>query len=195
MATLCKLPCLNTAGRGVFTETQNARIAKTVFMVEQPEAFIDSLRYDIAALARKAAKLGMSAAVRVNGTSDLPKLALQMATEFPTVQFYDYTKLPKPYLRTRANYHITFSFGGDNLEATMDALAHGINAAVVFDTRKGDALPETWNGFTVIDGDLSDLRFADPKGVIVGLRAKGKARQDTSGFVQPTGLVQIGVAA
>lgn len=44
-------------------------------------------------------------------------------------------------------------------------------------------LPETWRGFKVIDGDESDLRFLDEKGVIVGLRAKGKARKDKSGFV------------
>ncbi len=32
-------------------------------------------------------------------------------------------------------------------------------------------------------GDKTDLRFTDPKGVIVGLYAKGKAKQDASGFV------------
>jgi len=35
----------------------------------------------------------------------------------------------------------------------------------------------------VIDGDKDDLRFLDPKGVVVGLIAKGKAKRDTSGFV------------
>jgi hypothetical protein len=34
-----------------------------------------------------------------------------------------------------------------------------------------------------IDGDKHDLRFTDKQGVIVGLRAKGPARQDKSGFV------------
>jgi len=37
----------------------------------------------------------------------------------------------------------------------------------------------------VIDGTLTDLRFLDPKGVIVGLQAKGKAKKDTTGFVVP----------
>jgi hypothetical protein len=27
------------------------------------------------------------------------------------------------------------------------------------------------------------LRFLDPKGVVVGLKAKGKAKKDTTGFV------------
>jgi hypothetical protein len=36
----------------------------------------------------------------------------------------------------------------------------------------------------VIDGDEHDYRPADDKGVIVGLRAKGKAIKDKSGFVR-----------
>ena len=41
----------------------------------------------------------------------------------------------------------------------------------------------TRSGFRVIDGDKDDLRFLDPKGVVVGLKVKGKAKQDKSGFV------------
>ena len=44
-------------------------------------------------------------------------------------------------------------------------------------------LPKTFKGLPVIDGDKDDLRFLDPQGVIVGLIAKGKAKQDKSGFV------------
>lgn len=153
-------------------------------MVEEPEAFLASLRYDIAALQRKANKLGLRCAVRINGTSDLPKLARQMASEFPEVQFYDYTKIPRAWKRVMGNYSLTFSFGGDNLADSLDALQHGVNVSVVFDTRKGQALPESWNGYRVIDGDLDDLRYSDETGVVVGLRAKGPAKKDTSGFVQ-----------
>ena len=35
----------------------------------------------------------------------------------------------------------------------------------------------------VFNGDLSDVRFYDPKGVVVALKAKGDARGDSSGFV------------
>jgi hypothetical protein len=38
-------------------------------------------------------------------------------------------------------------------------------------------------GKPVVDGDETDLRFLDPKGVIVGLKAKGKGKKDESGFV------------
>ena len=37
--------------------------------------------------------------------------------------------------------------------------------------------------YKVVDGDQDDLRFFDEKNVIVGLKAKGEARKDTSGFV------------
>jgi hypothetical protein len=52
--------------------------------------------------------------------------------------------------------------------------------AVVF---HGKELPITFMNRKVIDGDLHDARIDDPKGVIVGLRAKGPARKDVSGFV------------
>ena len=55
----------------------------------------------------------------------------------------------------------------------------GMNVAAVF----REYIPATWNGFTVVDGDENDLRFLDPQGVIVGLVEKGKAKQDSSGFV------------
>ena len=45
-------------------------------------------------------------------------------------------------------------------------------------------MPATYNGSAVFIGDDSDLRFLDPKGVVVGLYAKGKAKKDTSGFVK-----------
>jgi hypothetical protein len=34
-----------------------------------------------------------------------------------------------------------------------------------------------------VDGDANDLRFLDPAGSMVWLKAKGKARADTTGFV------------
>ena len=80
------------------------------------------------------------------------------------------------------NYHLTFSHSGRNLEDCLEALVHGINVAVVFTTRRSDALPETWNGFAVIDGDSHDCRFLDPTGVLVGLRAKGMAKVSQSPF-------------
>jgi hypothetical protein len=192
----CRKACLYGAGRAaIFPKVKEARIRKTHLMYDNPELFRDFLRKDIQSLVRKAGKAGMRPAIRINGTSDIPKLAMQFAAEFPTVQFYDYTKLDRPWERVRDNYSVTYSYSGENRSKAIAALKNGINVSVVFDTKKGKALPETWNGYSVIDGDLHDLRFIDPKGVVVGLRAKGDAKQDELGFVVKTNLIQIGVAA
>jgi hypothetical protein len=63
-------------------------------------------------------------------------------------------------------------------------MAQGYNVAVVFGIKKTLPMPATYNGTTVFNGDESDLRFLDPKGVVVGLYAKGKAKKDTTGFVK-----------
>jgi hypothetical protein len=82
------------------------------------------------------------------------------------------------------NYHITFSKNESNDAECVSALKLGANVAVVFNTKKGADLPESWNGYPVVDGDDTDLRFMDPKGgYVIGLRAKGKAKKDVSGFV------------
>jgi hypothetical protein len=44
-------------------------------------------------------------------------------------------------------------------------------------------LPKTWNGYKVINGDDTDLRYFDPVNVVIGLKAKGDAKRDVSGFV------------
>lgn len=179
----CKAPCLNLSGKGAMDRNQRIRIEKTRFYFEHTELFMACLRYDIETLVRRARRMRfgrrrMKPAVRVNGTSDLPKIVLALFAEFPEVQFYDYTKHPKSWLRVRPNYYITFSHDGpENVPDCLDALAHGINVAVCFDTRKGRPLPESWHGFPVIDGDNHDLRFLDPAGVVVGLRPKGRARK------------------
>lgn len=183
----CRAGCLYGAGMaGVFPSIKRARVQKTLAYLSDPAAFAETLAGDIEKLVREARSRRLKPAVRLNGTSDLPKLALTLAGRFPKVRFYDYTKLPRPYQRTRANYHLTFSFSGGNLADCVDALAHGVNVAVVFT----GALPATWQGYRVIDGDASDLRFTDPAGVIVGLKAKGDARAMAAG-----GFVQIGAAA
>ena len=188
----CKAACLYTAGRAaMFPAIGIARVKKTVWLHNDRAGFLEQLRSDIRALVRKAARMHLTPAVRVNGTSDMPWMALQLSAEFPTVQFYDYTKLPRPWLRTRANYHITFSLSESNFQDAFDCLQHGMNLAVVFNTPKSKPLPDMWRGFHVVDGDAHDLRFLDQHrlGLVIGLHAKGRAKKDTSGFVQIAPLV------
>jgi hypothetical protein len=61
----------------------------------------------------------------------------------------------------------------------LEHLRGGGVAAVVF-----ESLPYEYKGFPVVDGDERDDLMLDVKGgTILGLRAKGKARKDRSGFV------------
>ena len=183
----CEEVCLYGAGMAqAFPSIKAARIAKTLRYLNDRKAFIADLTADIAQLEREAKSRHMTAAVRINGTSDLPQLALEMARLFPGLQFYDYTKIPQPWKRTLPNYHLTFSFSGENLADCKQALEHGVNVAVVF----AGGLPSEWHGHRVVSGDDNDLRFLDPKGVVVGLTPKGDARKATAG-----GFVQIGKAA
>jgi hypothetical protein len=186
----CRKHCLNTAGTWANSKhVQDSRANRTRLFFEDREKFMNDLRKSIEGLVRKAKREGLTPAIRINGTSDLPGVARQMAKEYPDVQFYDYTKVPRPWQRTAENYHVTFSRSETNEKDAVEALKHGVDVAVVFDLKKGEPLPETWKGYPVIDGDKHDLRFLDKhegKGpFIVGLRAKGKARAKGSdnGFV------------
>jgi hypothetical protein len=148
---------------------------------------------DIERHVRRAERHGLKPAVRLNGTSDLPWERIRCGEHanvferFPDVEFYDYTKVPVG-IRRRAldipNYHLTFSLAESNDDNARDAMAAGLNVAAVFAVKRGQPLPETYWRRPVIDGDVSDLRFTDPAGCIVGLRAKGRAIKDRSGFVR-----------
>lgn len=175
--------CLNTAGRGQMDMVQQVRLSRTLLLKNDRAAFEAQLEKEVARLIASATRAKMIPAIRINGTSDMPSLAMPLAEKFPSVQFYDYTKLPKPWTRVRPNYDITFSRSETNLSDCLDALHNGINVAVVFSTKKTEALPDSYLGFEVINGDEHDLRFLDKKGVIVGLTAKGRAKKDTTGFV------------
>ena len=80
------------------------------------------------------------------------------------------------------NYHLTFSKSECNDSDVNKVISAGGNVAAVFSTKKADELPESYKGRDVVDGDKTDLRFLDRDGVFVGLRAKGDARSDRSGF-------------
>lgn len=182
----CSESCLNTAGRGIMKTVQKARIQKTLFFFKNKEGFLAELRKEIRAAIRSCERHGLKPCFRLNLTSDLPFHKFGILDDFPDVQFYDYTKDYKRSLdwlagKLPSNYQLTFS-RAETKESQKQAahlLSLGMNVAAVF--RK--SLPETWSGFAVIDGDNTDLRFLDPKGVIVGLVEKGKAKQDVSGFV------------
>lgn len=181
----CTSACLNTAGRGgIFKKgettnvIQQARIRKTKMFFENREQFLADLEADIRLGIKQAEKKGLIPCFRLNGTSDIAWEKYGIIEKFPNVQFYDYTKMRNRKFSHLSNYHLTFSKAdGNDMDVRLAAQA-GMNVAAVF-----KSMPKTYIGRPVINGDETDLRFLDPKGVIVGLKAKGKAKKDTTGFV------------
>ena len=175
----CAAACLNTSGRGRFASTQRARVNRTLHYVSDRVSFLKRLRAEILYYATLHDKV----VFRLNGTSDLNFNAFikEIHKVVPHAVFYDYSKSLKQAIKALEipNYHVTFSRSETNEVDCLKALSAGVNVAVVF--RK--ELPKTWKGFEVVDGDLTDARFLDKSGVVVGLIAKGKGKKDTTGFV------------
>jgi hypothetical protein len=187
----CRAACLNTAGRGgMFKKGENtnmiqkARIRKTKYFFEQRQDFMLDLMADIRKGIKMATKLGLTPVFRLNGTSDLSWEKYDMIPGqnvfecFPDVQFYDYTKVPKRKVEGVDNYHLTFSQADGNDKDANWAISKNMNVTVVF-----DKIPTEYKGKPVYNADETDLRFLDPKGVVLGLKAKGRAKKDRTGFV------------
>ena len=204
----CTAACLNTAGRGgMFKKGENtniiqqARIRKTKMFFENRAQFMTDLVKDIELAVKQAAKKDLIPVFRLNGTSDLSfekyevvrngVLYRNIFAAFPETQFYDYTKVLGRKVNEVKNYQLTFSAADGNAADVVKAIAQGYNIATVFGIKKTLPMPDTYMGLPVFNGDESDLRFLDPKGVVVGLYAKGKAKKDESGFVKyPTFMLK-----
>lgn len=199
----CAAACLHTAGNPAYMEGKHkSRIAKTQAYFRNRDAFMALLAFEIEALVRKAKRLGMTPGIRLNATSDLPwerrtinvdGQDILLMDAFRKVEFYDYTKVTKRALaaahgKMPSNYHLTFSKTEDNDADVAKVLEAGGNVSAVFSLERyklamtegaalvvGEIVP-------VCDGDEHDFRPADPRGVIVALKAKGDAKKDTSGF-------------
>lgn len=191
----CKEACLNTAGRGgIFkkgetTNTiQEARKRKTNLFLNDRDTFMELLVKDIQAFVRKCERLNKKPCVRLNGTSDIQWELIPIDNYanifemFSDVQFYDYTKIPTRKVSHIKNYHLTWSYSEANDKYARLFEQVPYNKAVVFN----GGLPRMFKGMRVIDGDTTDMRFLDKQNRVVGLKAKGLARKDTSGFVIQT---------
>lgn len=176
----CIAACLNTAGRGgMFKKGENtnmiqkARIRKTVMYFEQRDLFLATLEADIRKAIKFAERKGLTPVFRLNGTSDLSVEKWGIIEKFPTVQFYDYTKVLGRKIAHLPNYHLTFSKADGNDADVLKALKQGLSVVAVY-----DQIP-----VGVPSADETDLRFLDPKGTMLGLKAKGRAKKDYTGFV------------
>lgn len=171
----CASACvLMTAGRGVMSNVRKGRTVRTTFAAEHPADFLALLLHELGNISRKG-----DAVVRLNVASDIRwEFVLPEAFLLP-LAFYDYTKWPTSARRSLDNYRIVYSRNERDGDApAVDYVRAGGTAAVVFDT-----IPSEWKGLPVVSGDDNDDRTADAAGVIIGLRAKGDAKSDDTGFV------------
>lgn len=164
----CAAACLNTSGRGAMKKVQDARIRKTKAFFDDRPAFLKELHGDIWLVINIAAHHGMTPAIRLNGTSDIPWERHGVPQAWPGIVFYDYSKWPVRR-DLPANYHLTFSFSGANLAECRAALQNGMNVAVPF-----IKAPANWLGYPVVSGDDDDLRFLNKGPCIIALRPKGR---------------------
>lgn len=190
----CSLACLSTSGQSGMPAQQRAQSVRTAFLVAEPYAAGLIIGAELRAAVKRYGKINL----RLNTTSDIrweyvaPEMLEILADA--GVQLYDYTAWSPADRAPSDIYHLTYS--AKETSHTSDAyligiLASGSNVAMPFDTKRGEPLPATWNGFRVIDGDESDERRNDLQpigmpGVIVGLRAKGHAwkRDNAAGFIR-----------
>jgi hypothetical protein len=192
----CRRTCLNTSGRSQISgdlTTNNlqmymihrSRIGKTLEFFKDRYAYAGRLMDELVLLEKRAIAKAYKPVARLNGTSDILWEKFIDLSIFSNTQFYDYTK---SYNRMQSfmrgalpdNYDLTYSFSEETTPAELHfIIAKGYNVAVVF--RK--EIPETWRGYNVISGMEHDFRFRDPKGNIVGLIARGRAKKDDTGFV------------
>ena len=204
--------CLDGAGNPVYQDGKTrARKARTVLYANARDSFMTLLLAEIAAHVAASRAARMDCAVRLNATSDIlyeripvtvpDDLAAWIARRydvhvasgahpnimhaFPSVTFYDYTKVPPKHRAARlpANYSLTYSYDPANDARDLaDAVSRGWNVAVPVQVRKGQPLPDAFaiDGVQLpaIDGDLHDFRPADPRGVFVLLRFKRITARD-----------------
>lgn len=183
----CVASCLFSAGRGRFSNVINARTNKTDFLLSDKLGFLTMLKNELVKINNKAIKESKKIAIRLNGTSDLDfvgmvknKLNFDLLS-LENLLFYDYTKIYGKALKYKdsKNYFVTLSLAeNSNLNEIKMALNLGINVSAVFKNN----IPDQLLGFPVIDGDKTDIEMIFNTGVILGLKAKGKAKKDKTGF-------------
>ena len=179
----CALACLGKNSRRLKMERGfNSKLWKTLLLKYRPDLFKLLLFRDLRNLIKRAKKQKLKPACRLNGCSDLLweiKMP-EIFEEFPTIQFYDYTKIKSRLKCVPSNYHLTFSRSENNEKECIEVLKEGFNVAVVFkDLQK--AINMGWNGYPVFDADITDFRPKDKFG-IAGLSVKARVK-DKTGFI------------
>lgn len=180
----CVAYCLHDSGHSElqgYGTIKKARRRKSDLFLADRRGFLEKLAEEIRYYENRVIKKGLKLAVRLNGTADIQWSKVKdlhgknIFETFPDVHFYDYTKDPKivEHGNLYENYHITFSWSGQNLKQCLKASGLGCNIAVPFQ----GVLPTGFMGLPVFNGEETDLRFLDPYGCVVGLKVKGRKQK------------------
>ena len=182
-----------------FDDNERARLARAHLLARHLPECLGLLRRDTLREMRRLRRLGATTVgLRRNVTSDVawwlvdptfgPWLRGVADTLGIAVVAYGYTKR-RELLGDPAADLLTYSVSErDKLPDIAAMVGIGQNVATVLPVGRHDPMPTTWHGLPMIDGDVSDYRPADPTGIVVGLRWKGKARKlspSWAGFVKP----------
>lgn len=175
----CTVACLHESGYNRIDVKENninkSRIDKTKLFFENRDFFMGLLIDEIKSTYLKALNRDYSFSVRLNNVSDINPERFKRNNKnileiFPEAQFFDYTKVFSriKLLEKYSNYDLTFSYSGENWDECQEALKNNVRVAVVFKEK----IPEEYKGIQVINGDGYDMRYKDPKNVIIGLKFK-----------------------
>lgn len=203
----CRAACLNRSGHGQFSSTIAARAWRAALLLAHPLAFVRLLLAELSRWARKFKRDRVRGAVRLNVVSDhdwsaaCPALLSWILRQFGKGSGYDYTASPDParHARHRAlGWDLSLSVKcASQLDRYLPLLDSDWVARLVvvlpIRARKvaGElpALPSSFAGRLLVDGDVHDYRPADGRGVVVGLRVK-----DTFGRSSVVAAIESGFA-
>jgi len=164
----CHMVCVvEKGGNALYPAVQRARQARGEFLYRDPAAFATVLHRDLQRFTARGVRY-----IRPNTNSDVAWERV-FPWMFDMVRGYDYTKRVDRVGWMHDNYRVTYSATSATRDAQVQRIVdNGDTVTMVFPIKKGQPMIAERRGVPVIDGDVTDFRYGDPSGVIVGLRAK-----------------------
>ena len=185
----CRTYCLVYTGHNQRNSGYRARAYRTALLMEHPNVFARLIASELYGLRRLKGGL----AVRMNLLSDLDFHSGTWSDVIneaigPDSRRYEYTKVKSYFQDTsaRRKVHFTYSARSEKLdplngEFIQGILANGHSVAVI--SKDGYIPGNQLHGYPVVNGDLNDRRYEDPKGCFVILKPKGKLAKSNSPFI------------
>jgi hypothetical protein len=205
-AGFCQRACLHFCGRNDSAMQHEAagdpfkssitlgRWRRTFRLLFAQEGLFKDLKRECLLLGKHAREAGLIPVIRINGLSDLPnmveRIAQDVQAEDPSIRFLDYTKItmysgtgsqePRMSWYNGTVYRsYSVSEASSSVAFARKLLMQGHSVSVVGDRPWEPGM--TWEGYPTLDGDLHDIRFADPAGTVAWLSPKGPARSLPAG--------------